>query len=210
MSNSTVSTNPIKLNIGCGGRPLPGYINVDMDDLEAMKERYPNQTFDDDLKVFNYDIFNLPYTDNSVDEIRADAFIEHLSFVDEKRLFLEIKRVLKKEGKLSFSVPNFEKVVKMWLDAKDDFKDFYRMDEEAIRSQHWFGNNSYTTENRWGYLTAMIFGSQNGEGQYHVNCYTIPKIKAILKLIGFEEVEISEFLWKGERDPMIQVVARKI
>ncbi len=203
------SETKIKLNIGCGGRPLADYINVDMDNLEAMKTRYPHQTFDDNLKVFNYDIFNLPYPDNSVDEIRADAFIEHLSFADEKKLFLEVKRVIKKDGVFTFSVPNFEKVVRMWLDAKDDFKDFYRLDDEAIKSQHWFGNYSYSTDNRWGYLTAMIFGSQNGEGQYHVNCYTIPKIKSLLNIIGFEPVEISEFLWKGDRDPMIQVLARK-
>lgn len=200
----------IKLNLGCGGRPLLDYINVDMDSLEDLKARYPNQNFSDDMIVNNYDIFNLPFEDGSVDEIRADAFIEHLSFVDEKRLFLEVKRVLKKDGVFTFSVPNFEKVVRMWLEAKDDFKDFYRMDDEAIKNQHWFGNNSYTTDNRWGYLTAMIFGSQCGEGQYHVNCYTIPKIKSILKIIGFQEVSISEFLWKGERDPMIQVEAKKI
>jgi SAM-dependent methyltransferase len=205
-----MSAEKIKLNIGCGGRPLSGYINVDMDSIEALRLRYPHQQFASDIKVFNYDIFNLPYADNSVDEIMADAFIEHLSFADEKKLFLEIKRVIKPDGVFKFSVPNFEKVVKMWLEAKDDFKDFYRLDDEAIKSQHWFGNNSYTTDNRWGYLTAMIFGSQNGEGQYHVNCYTIPKIRAILKLIGFKEIEITEFLWKGDRDPMINVVAKKL
>ena len=31
----------IRLNLGCGGRPLPGYINVDLDSLEALRGRYP-------------------------------------------------------------------------------------------------------------------------------------------------------------------------
>ena len=32
-------------------------------------------------------------------------------------------------------------------------------------------------------MGASIFGSQNGEGQYHKNCYTLKKIQAILKKI---------------------------
>ncbi len=74
----------------------------------------------------------MPYDDNSVDEVLADSFIEHLSFNEEKKFFLEVSRVIKPGGKFSFSVPNFEKVVRMWLDAKDDIKDFYRDDEQAI------------------------------------------------------------------------------
>ncbi len=199
----------VKLNIGCGGRPLVGYVNIDMDSLEDLRKRYPHQDFPEGVEVFDHDIFNLPYEDNSVVEIKASAFIEHLNFKDEKRFFYEVKRVLKKDGVFSFSVPNFEKVVQIWLKAKDDWKDFYRDDDEAIAKQHWFGNYSYSTDNRWGYLMAMIFGSQNGEGQYHLNAYTPAKIKAMMKKLEFEVLEISEFLWKGERDPMIEVRVRK-
>ena len=39
----------IKLNLGCGGRPLQEYINVDSDDLETLKHRYPQQQFPDEL-----------------------------------------------------------------------------------------------------------------------------------------------------------------
>ena len=54
-----------RLNIGCGGRPLRGYINIDMDTLDQIRLRYPNQIFDDDLIVVQYDIFNLPFPVNS-------------------------------------------------------------------------------------------------------------------------------------------------
>ena len=75
---------PIKLNLGCGGRPLIDYVNIDMDTIDEMRDRYPNQVFDDSLTIEQYDIFNLPYEDASVDEVRADGLIEHLSFKEEK------------------------------------------------------------------------------------------------------------------------------
>ncbi len=199
----------IRLNLGCGGRPLPGYINVDMDSVETLKERYPLQDFSEDIEVHNYDIFNLPFPDASVAEIRADSLIEHLSFIDEKRFLLEIKRVLKVGGVFEFSTPDFEDAVRRWLNAKDEWKDFYRNDPEAIAQEHWFGQYSYSTDNRWSYLMAMIFGSQNGEGQFHKNCYTVPKIRAILGYLNFEEIEISRYYWKGDRDLMIFVRAMK-
>ena len=78
----------IKLNIGCGGKPLTGYINIDTDDLEALRMHYPTRQFAEEIKVYQYDIFNLPYGDSSVDEVRADSLIEHLSFIEEPK-FLE-------------------------------------------------------------------------------------------------------------------------
>ena len=199
----------VKLNIGCGGRPLPGYINIDSDNLLTLQARYPNQTFSSDLEVVNYDIMNLPFDENTVDEVRADSLIEHLSFSEEPQFFYEVRRVLRPGGKFDFSTTNFEKIVKLWINAVDDWKEFYRTDDEAIEKEHWFGQYSYSTENRWGYLSAMIFGSQNGEGQFHKNCYTSGKLRAILDHLCFEEVKISESRWKGNRDPMIHVVEKK-
>jgi predicted SAM-dependent methyltransferase len=209
MADKTKNSSVVKLNIGCGGRPLPGYINIDSDNLLTLQARYPNQAFSSDLEIVNYDIMNLPFEKNTVDEVRADSLIEHLSFSEEPHFFYEVRRVLRPGGKFDFSTTNFEKIVKLWINAVDDWKEFYRTDDEAIEKEHWFGQYSYSTENRWGYLSAMIFGSQNGAGQFHKNCYTIGKLRAILDHLCFEEVEISESRWKGNRDPMIHVVAKK-
>ena len=47
----------IRLNIGCAARPLPGYINVDMDSIEELKARYPHQEFPVGIEIHDYDVF---------------------------------------------------------------------------------------------------------------------------------------------------------
>ncbi|MBL4783988.1 MAG: class I SAM-dependent methyltransferase [Cohaesibacteraceae bacterium] len=201
--------SPIRLNLGCGGRPLRNYINVDMDTLDQIRERYPNQPFENDLVVLQYNLFDLPFEDNSVDEIRSEALIEHLSFVEEPKFFNEIIRVLKPGGTLYLSTVDFEKTAKQWLAAEDDWKGFYRDDEEAIREQHWFGTYTYKPTNRWGYLAATIYGSQNGAGQFHTNCYTSKKLRAVCNYLGLEVNKIEHFQWKGDRDHMLGLTATK-
>lgn len=199
----------IKLNLGCASRPLAGYVNVDLDTIEEIRERYSNIDIPPNVEVFQFDIFALPYADGAVSEVRSDSMLEHLSFLEERKFFFEMLRVLRAGGKLIFSVPDFEDTVRNWLAAEDDWRDFYRNDPDAIAKQHWFGQYSYSTKSRWSYLTASIFGPQNSEGQFHKNCYTEKKIRTMLDYLGFEIEELSFYAWKGDRDRMIQVVAVK-
>ncbi len=199
----------IRLNLGCGGRPLDGYMNVDMDSADELRRRYPDTNFPENFKIYHFDIFNLPFEPGTVHEVRADALVEHLSFLEEPKFFYEIKRVLAPGGVFRFSTPDFEDAVRDWLKAEDDWKEFYRCDPEAISQKHWFGNYSYSRKNRWGYLTATIFGPQHGQGQFHKNCYTEGKVRAMLKYLGFVEVEISRDRWKGDRDMMLNVSCKK-
>tara|TARA_B100000575_G_scaffold294590_1_gene311843 strand:- start:6435 stop:7040 length:606 start_codon:yes stop_codon:yes gene_type:complete len=200
----------IKLNLGCGGRLLKGYINVDMDSLEELKKRYPAQEFDDNIILKNYNLFNLPYENETVDLIRADGLIEHLSFLEESKFFYEIVRVLKKNGKLILSTIDFEKTILQWLNAKDNWNDFFKNDPESIKKEHWFGTYTYEQDNRWGYLTASLFGSQNGEGQFHKNCYSKDKFISICKKLKLEVLSINELRWKGNRDHILELNAKKL
>jgi predicted SAM-dependent methyltransferase len=200
----------IRLNLGCASRPLEGYINIDLDTKDKIIARYPNVKIPNNLDIFQYDIFNLPFDDCSILEIRSESMLEHLSFLEEKKFFYEMQRVLAVGGVLDFSVPDFEKTMKLWLQAEDNWKDFFRDDDEAIKQQHWFGQYSYSTDNKWGYLTASIFGPQNSEGQFHKNCYTEKKIRNMMRFLNFEILDMSFFRWKGDRDHMIRVRASKI
>jgi ubiquinone/menaquinone biosynthesis C-methylase UbiE len=198
----------IKLNLGCASRPLEGYVNIDLDTREQMLERYPNIDIPE-IEIYQYDIFNLPYEDNTITEIKCESMLEHLSFKEEKLIFNEVKRVLKTGGKFVFSVPDFEDDIKKWINAEEDWRDFYRDDEEAIKQCHWFGHYSYSTDSRWGYLIASIFGPQNSSGQFHKNAYTEGKIKSICKYLDFKEPDITRFNWKGDRNVMLKVIAEK-
>src|SRR6267154_112118 len=111
---NTNHTEEIKLNLGCASRPLRGYINIDLDTLEEMKARYPNLIIPEGMKIYQYDIFNLPFKDGTVSEVRCDSMLEHLSFLEEKKFFYEMVRVLRPGGSLVFSVPDFEDIVKKW------------------------------------------------------------------------------------------------
>lgn len=200
----------IRLNLGCASRPLRNYINVDQDNLNKIKKRYPNLKILKNIKIFNYNIFKLPFKNSSVEEIKADGLIEHLSFIEEKKFFYEIKRVVKKNGLIRLSTLDFEKCVKQWVKAKDDWKDFHRNDKKAIEDNYWFGTYTYKPKNRWGYLAATFYGSQNGKGQFHKNSYTKKKLRAICKKLEFKVIELKSFRWKKNRDHMINLLARKI
>ncbi len=202
--------NKIRLNLGCASRPLKNYINVDQDNLSTIKKRYPNLNKIKQLKIYNYNIFKLPFENSTVDEIRADGLIEHLTFAEERKFFYEISRVIKKGGIIRLSTVDFEKSVKQWLKAKDNWLDFHRDDSEAIKENFWFGTYTYKPINRWGYLTATFYGSQKGRGQFHKNCYTIKKLKSMCKKLNLKVIELKNFRWKKDRDHMINLIAKKI
>jgi predicted SAM-dependent methyltransferase len=194
----------MKLNLGCGGRPLCGYINVDRDNIQQLKIRYPTQKFSENIEIFDWDIFNLPLNDDCADEVLMDSVLEHVSFIDEPRILREAHRVLKPGGKLIVTVPDFEATCRAWLAAEDDWQEFFDDSEHAINTCHWFGTHSYSYENRWGYLMATFYGSQNGDGQFHRNGYSKGKLKKMLTYLGFQRTVISEFRWKGDRDFMLK------
>jgi predicted SAM-dependent methyltransferase len=200
----------LKLNLGCASSLLEGYVNIDMDSLESIKRRYPNIKIAEDLDFQQCNILNLPYSDNVVDEIRADSILEHMSFLEEPLFFYETRRVLKPGGLINISIPDFDDIVRKWTESKDDWKDFFKNDDDSIKQEHWFGNYSYSTKNKWGYLTAGIFGTQNGIGQFHKNAYTVPKIKAIFNKLNFYNIEISNFYWKEDSNRELMIRAKAI
>ena len=91
----------IKLNIGCGMKQYPDFINIDLRDL-------PGVDMVHDLRE------PLLYPDNSVDYIIAEDVLEHMQYTYTDQVFADWCRVLKKGGKLKIIVPNIDAHLRMY------------------------------------------------------------------------------------------------
>ena len=96
----------IKLHLGCGERYIPGFIHIDV-------RKFPH--IDYVALVDKLDMFE----DNSVDLIYACHLLEHFRRNLMKDVLKEWYRVLKLGGILRLAVPDFEKLIEVYLKYKD-------------------------------------------------------------------------------------------
>ncbi|MDY6991152.1 MAG: methyltransferase domain-containing protein [Pseudomonadota bacterium] len=86
----------VRLNLGCGDKILPGYINVDV----APSRRGQTPDVLCDLHQLT------PFADNSVDEILSVHVIEHFWRWEVVAVLKEWVRVLKPQGQMILECPN--------------------------------------------------------------------------------------------------------
>lgn len=89
-----------RLNLGCGGKILPGFINVDLAGNWSGK---PPDVVSD--------LRSLPFPDGHADEAQAIHVIEHFNRWEVPDVLREWFRVLKPGGVLALEAPCFEKVI---------------------------------------------------------------------------------------------------
>lgn len=82
----------MKLNIGCGNKLLDGFIGVDL---------YPCQAADLICDISR----NLPFRDNSIEEIYLDNVVEHI--LDIPALVKELVRICKNGARITIITPHF-------------------------------------------------------------------------------------------------------
>lgn len=99
-------TDKLKLNLGCGGDYIEGFVNVD---------QYADHKVD-----ARYDVAKIPYDDNTVDEIRAFHVIEHFHFLDGQKVLKEWCRVLKPGGRLHLETPDFLESCKEFINQTEE------------------------------------------------------------------------------------------
>lgn len=83
----------VKLNLGCGNKKRPGFVNIDVD-----PDCKPDRVLD--LNNTPY-----PFKDNEVEEIFTEHFLEHVD--DPVKTLQEIHRIMAPGGKLEVWVPHF-------------------------------------------------------------------------------------------------------
>ena len=100
------TTKALKLNLGCGDKILPGYINIDT--VSERKTKKPD---------IIADIRDLQSIKTSIaDEILAVHVIEHFYYWEVIPLLTSWKRILKPGGKIILECPNLRYACQMLLE----------------------------------------------------------------------------------------------
>jgi predicted SAM-dependent methyltransferase len=107
-------TSGIWLNLGSGMDKKPGWVNVDADPVQA-----PDVCAD----ALTY---LAGVADDSVDEIYAGHFLEHLERDAAGRFLAECLRVLKPGGRLGVVVPDTRAIMQSYLEDGRDLDDLCR------------------------------------------------------------------------------------
>jgi predicted SAM-dependent methyltransferase len=146
-----------KLNLGCGSKRLEGYVNVDAIKLDSVDE------------VF--DLYEIPYKDNSISSIYSEHSLEHVSFEQAKQAIKEWFRVLSPGGELQLFIPDLELCCQGYLNGD---------------------NNKFVNgypERQWYKMT--LFGAQRDENgsisekQFHLSGFSKTEIRELLEEVGF-------------------------
>jgi len=96
------------LHIGCGGKYLPGFVNIDAN---------PRLRLDMWLDVRN----GLPFRDNSVDSIYSTHMMEHFYADELQRVLRECHRVLRPQGGIRIIVPSLASAFKAYTQGRLDW-----------------------------------------------------------------------------------------
>ena len=125
----------MKLELGAGQRPTRGYSHNDL------------HPFDHIEHVGHPWMIDLP--DNSLDEVLALAFIEHLTYEQALDTFRNMARMLKKGGRFYFDVPDYPKWASLYLRhlengtndvAYNSFPDMAHCRRTLFGHQRWPGD----------------------------------------------------------------------
>lgn len=97
------------LNLGCGDRYLPGWVNVDF------------VSHSKDVITHNL-LLPLPFENEEFDAVYSSHVLEHFSKIEASNFLSEIHRVLKPGGILRIAVPDLERFAKGYLDCLNNFR----------------------------------------------------------------------------------------
>lgn len=159
----------MKIDIGCGEFKREGYAGVDLLAGEGVD--------------FVVDVTKeaLPFEDCSVDAVSTSHFLEHITYDDAVKVLSEAHRVLRKGGEIEIVVPNFPRLLELFLAAE--------------------------FENKWVWWIQTIFGNQDSAGQYHKDGYDADKLHLTLEALEFVEIAVEE-VWTHQQ-PCLRATARK-
>lgn len=132
----------IKLHVACGTVRIDGYINSDLRKVEGITDMIA-------------DCSNLPYEENTVDEILSFHVIEHFDEPGFEKLLKHWYHLLKNNGKVIVETPNLIGLTRRFLEEYDNNK--------ITRPGYMFGCHSkigresiFNDNHLWGFSKESI------------------------------------------------------
>lgn len=144
---SRVRDGPWALHLGCGND------NTDMVDIDYLRTKATDYVLD---------ARHLPFPYCSIEKIETYHMVEHIPPNTLNEMFQEWKRVLKPGGKLVMELPDFDNVVREYLEVGDP-------EREQV-------------------LLRYVFGSQRFETDHHYWGWNYERLRSILIDIGFQDI----------------------
>lgn len=145
----------LRLNLGAGDSNIEGFTSVDLYDEKA------------DVRA---DICELPFEDNSVDEIVAYQVVEHVPYQKSSQMFSEMYRVLKPGATAWIETPDITVVCRAILREGLQDKWIFNLVGEYYRP---WDKDRYED---WENVAAAI----------HRNPWTLERMKRVCEPIGFK------------------------
>lgn len=145
-----------KLNLGCGGKRLEGYVNVDLFQGDGIDE------------VF--EMTNIPYADGTISAINSEHSLEHLPFDGVEKALKEWSRVLIEGGELILKIPDLEICCRKYLDHPIESNNFFK-------TKFWFKSTIYGIQKSQA--------GEPDEAQIHKSGFSKGEIKIVLERNGF-------------------------
>ena len=134
---------PLCLDVGCGVNVRPGFTGID--------------AYVQGDNIVNAQMWDLPYKDNTVDEIYCSHALEHVPKRAVGACLHEFWRVMKPGALLTILVPDLEWCCRAWLEHK---------------SNDWFMD--------------IIFGNQDHQGEFHLTGFNQRIMVGYLEAAGFK------------------------
>ena len=144
-----------RLHLGCGNIRLPGFCNVDILTTAAV------DVVSDISKLDNF-------ADDSIELIYACHVLEHFSHDDAVNVLLRWFDVLKPGGELRISVPDIDRIVKIYHDNWQHF--------QTTGNSPWVG---------------LLYGGQGDPYDFHKTGFNFCWMRYLLEKIGY--VEVAEY-----------------
>jgi glycosyltransferase involved in cell wall biosynthesis/predicted SAM-dependent methyltransferase len=163
-----MSLRQLKLEIGSGSNPQPGYIHLDC------RRGLPSLDIVGDIKRF------LPLREGSIDEVLSHSSIEHVSWRRIRETLADWYRVLRPGGRAIIYTPDFQYLCRMYLEGKTD----PHIDKSYIEE----ANSVFGAYTPAAWAMIKMFAGQEYDENYHYASYDFDLLKSVLEAAGFCQV----------------------